>query len=100
RVPTSGRLFPSRRSSDLDQLGVQAGEFSSRQPGALWRPVGVTAQEQRLLVLVGQERVAHGRDFNIQGLQALDEGVVQVGGALIRDRKSTRLNSSHVKISY
>src|SRR5690349_21950949 len=25
---------------------------------------------------------------------------IEVGGALIRDRKSTRLNSSHVEISY
>src|SRR5690606_41629200 len=30
----------------------------------------------------------------------VDGGVVDHGGARLRDRKSTRLNSSHVKISY
>src|SRR5690625_5709024 len=38
----------------------------------------------------------------IEGAQppVVDDGGVAVHGALLRDRKSTRLNSSHVAISY
>src|SRR5690606_41457181 len=65
--------FPTRRSSDL-----VVGDEEHGVPDRLDHPAPR-----------GGDDVPRGR------LEALDEG-----GELVRDRKSTRLNSSHVKISY
>src|SRR5690606_41411046 len=41
-----------------------------------------------------------GDDFAGHGVGTAVQQTVQIGGFLAGDRKSTRLNSSHVKISY
>src|SRR5690606_39556413 len=98
RRPPTPTLFPYTtlfRSAHLTGLAERAGE---RQPaGALQVRVGADdgAGEAAHLEL----RAAHPHR-PVQGLAhpgAASEGVV--GDPLI-DRKSTRLNSSHVKISY
>src|SRR5690606_39576188 len=84
-TPTDRRAlssFPARRSSDLDVVlpAVQG--------------IG-----QQLRPEVGQGAVEKGRDLPAT-LQA--DGLGRGGRGVLQglDRKSTRLNSSHVKISY
>src|SRR5690606_41659792 len=89
QAPPSARhppSFPTRRSSDLlaHQAGrdinkptTRASETHSLQPGtSAWSGFGLTTQEPEL-----------------------DPAALDPAGE-ISDRKSTRLNSSHVKISY
>src|SRR5690606_40183995 len=78
------RSFPTRRSSDLVVLssrGDEAGKVQALDLGAddyLTKPFGMDELLARL-------RAALRHQLQVQGE---------------RDRKSTRLNSSHVKISY
>src|SRR5207302_10575823 len=80
-----GRLdlhpFPTRRSSDL--RGRQAGEQQGEEQN---RPAANAQLQQPLLPLIWWD----------PGDVHEEEAAVAAG----RDRKSTRLNSSHVKISY
>src|SRR5690606_41681680 len=85
--------FPTRRSSDLDALNARhAGDqdlfFLLHRPRT-WNP-----RERRWM---GHER-KRGK------LVALNDFLHERDGrafsAIVGDRKSTRLNSSHVKISY
>src|SRR5699024_12578865 len=74
--------FPTRRSSDL---GV------------------VVAREQALDVTAVQHRGEHAGVERAGALLLVPhpfEGVPLEGAGVVRDRKSTRLNSSHVSISY
>src|SRR5690606_41033906 len=65
--------FPTRRSSDLCQVDVNCSE------GSAW------TEQRDAAVRIG----------------IVDSGLgYWCSGALVKDRKSTRLNSSHVKISY
>src|SRR5690606_39897483 len=93
------RPFPARRSSDLD-LG---GQFAK----SLGAVVGAAHQAE----LVLHQRVADFDDLHaakssarIAATPRAVDGSRGVGGAAptcgAEDRKSTRLNSSHVKISY
>src|SRR5690606_41053416 len=90
--------FPTRRSSDLVPLESLLGDD------------GVLAE------LLGSEGIVAGLLNNVLGSGVLEnplsgaglldsllgeEGLVNnLLGSLLEDRKSTRLNSSHVKISY
>src|SRR5207253_9583507 len=90
--------FPTRRSSDLiftsdlDGDGSLAGNTSG-QSGDLLTGTGIGS---------------FGRDIGVTGLASLisqwnSSGagkLTPAGQALVEDRKSTRLNSSHVAISY
>src|SRR5690606_41376599 len=79
--PSVRPSFPTRRSSDLDDVEVDA--VGEELPAA---------QDQ------------HGGVLRRRGAQRRDEPVALGGGhravVEVEDRKSTRLNSSHVKISY
>src|SRR5690606_41953773 len=84
RCPRGLPPFPTRRSSDLDRQAVAAAQLRcERACGARdrGRPFGRLrdADDQPLRTPVADDRVDPGPG---------------------RDRKSTRLNSSHVKISY
>src|SRR5690606_42166082 len=87
--------FPTRRSSDLG--AAQSGKAIT----------GITGRDRR-----GgpQEKVA-GRGYVVISVmtvaqimkavvQRVSRAEVRVDGLIVGDRKSTRLNSSHVKISY
>src|SRR5204862_4416731 len=67
--------FPTRRSSDLDVV-------EKHKPGADVRPL-----------------VEHDCQARDRGVRGIDTNRLD-GRRDIRDRKSTRLNSSHVEISY
>src|SRR5690606_40211988 len=88
--------FPTRRSSDLDphllaQLGVEVGEWFVEQ-----QDVGFeddAASERHALLLPTRELARSAARHRRETDEVEDL-------AYPPDRKSTRLNSSHVKISY
>src|SRR5690606_41085651 len=77
------RAFPTRRSSDL----------SCRRPGS---PAGRGRRQRRRLG--GTVIIALWRYGLRKRVKPHDHGAAIEG--CLKDRKSTRLNSSHVKISY
>src|SRR5438067_9017624 len=92
--PRDLHSFPTRRSSDLPSIGDGAVDYLGRRPGR-----GVVELD------LGRER----RVRRMVVLELLGESPSFVGGAdeqaalrrnQTSDRKSTRLNSSHVSISY
>src|SRR5699024_11706938 len=91
-LPPDLHSFPTRRSSDL-----HGGHIHQRGLGA----VGLVGQAADAAHLAGlsAERGLHRRAAHLVGFG--DVGAAgQVGSAPLQDRKSTRLNSSHVSISY
>src|SRR5690606_41551424 len=88
RRPSSSPLFPYTtlfRSVALDQFGaVPAGHAAVRRDRLYAEPCGA-------------DRSASGRDVQESHAAGRPAGAT---GETQRDRKSTRLNSSHVKISY
>src|SRR5690606_41037964 len=88
--------FPTRRSSDLDNLPSSAGHIES---GGL-----------RALAVAAPERVPQFPDVPTYAEVGYPElntpswyglaAPANVPEDVLEDRKSTRLNSSHVKISY
>src|SRR5207247_8821004 len=85
--------FPTRRSSDLHRHALEDPVPAARDGRAL-----VREQERDTVLLEVLERRHHRwgalRDDDREHLVLLDEL------ACVRDRKSTRLNSSHEWISY
>src|SRR5690606_40509001 len=71
--------FPTRRSSDLNARSRQDGPVTAAGLGRVGRRRGIAAPQTR-----NETRLDHA-----------DADIYREG-----DRKSTRLNSSHVKISY
>src|SRR3989442_11940845 len=82
RRPPRSTLFPTRRSSDLPERGIGAGV----------EPLG------RLGHGSVRRRPEKCREYR-RGIRGKTRGTQRKYGRL-RDRKSTRLNSSHVRISY
>src|SRR5690606_41571822 len=85
--------FPTRRSSDLLVLGVAKarGKAGDRHAVGRVNPDHVGAlRAQEALVALRLKRIG-----TQDAMLAADPHVAELG-----DRKSTRLNSSHVKISY
>src|SRR5690606_41582816 len=88
-VTAAIRPFPTRRSSDLRQLQRPSDQ----------RPVAL---------VVGMHRDGNVAEHRFGARRRDDEAFAAVAGgitdrpqrAVLLDRKSTRLNSSHVKISY
>src|SRR5262245_64693230 len=96
---TTGILsFPTRRSSDLAQRDgqdedVDEQQIEREQPSSPRQVVLADVFNHRDLELARQQ---HDRQHGNE-----DEGPpITVTGAGVRDRKSTRLNSSHLGISY
>src|SRR5690606_39474152 len=80
--------FPTRRSSDLASLDVVHGFSSAVRCDDLIFVGGKMAVD-------GEGRVLNSEDIVAQARTTMDNLK-----RAIKDRKSTRLNSSHVKISY
>src|SRR5690606_41772521 len=87
--------FPTRRSSDLEHV-VQTGFYRANLDLAVI-PVSAYNKEQQLLQQVSQQQ---GCGIVYVTLQKSAEQVASYLQQQNIDRKSTRLNSSHVKISY
>src|SRR5690606_41487700 len=82
--PRDLHTFPTRRSSDLQTFAGKVGE--------LIMPTGFDVYDDPRIHTV------NGTALN--GFYAFDDEAVRAKKAALVDRKSTRLNSSHVKISY
>src|SRR5690606_41725841 len=82
--------FPTRRSSDLD--GLDTGHVGAALE-SMQRPLQAIAKRARQFVLAPVEEPVDLPDMGL-GFGAEDLQQQRI------DRKSTRLNSSHVKISY
>src|SRR5690606_40440632 len=92
--PRDLRSFPTRRSSDLGQLERVARGAADVGTRVMLLQVPVEAR-----VHVGAvQREPRGQIS--RSAQHIHRAVVFLEVAGLRDRKSTRLNSSHVKISY
>src|SRR5437899_8745385 len=89
RRPPRSTLFPTRRSSDL---GSRQGHRS--QKGHL----GIDFFADQLRTAELRRKPTARPDSHQRTQEGERRGPRQ--GALIRDRKSTRLNSSHLGISY
>src|SRR5690606_40269642 len=82
--------FPTRRSSDL----------SLAEPFGAGAVARVLETAGLLAALRAADPAAAGQDVAVAGHQPLPSGRPCALASATRDRKSTRLNSSHVKISY
>src|SRR5207249_10575957 len=94
RLPPSSPLFPYTtlfRSDDVDARVVAAGEVA-----ILVQVLAARGEGQVLEVAFAL--IVPGRREDVLLLLQRRAGLLEVGPAL--DRKSTRLNSSHVSISY
>src|SRR5699024_12068943 len=98
-APPDHHAFPTRRSSDLHLRVPLGAATAGRHPrgrrvhlSALRADPGSAQPPPRLLILP-EEDVPHVRDVLVQDAYSAGLGRDQ-------DRKSTRLNSSHVSISY
>src|SRR5690606_41565651 len=87
--------FPTRRSSDLGAPAVRRHPLGDED---------IRGIEQRVVLVVseGLARVAadEHRPERLHRERGQRVGVLEDGAPRGEDRKSTRLNSSHVKISY
>src|SRR5690606_41871614 len=95
RVRRARHSFPTRRSSDLkESLGQTVREHGYR----------LTLSDDRTYtryrVFRGHYDFATSSGFDISHIKTLPQGTSDHRPILVTDRKSTRLNSSHVKISY
>src|SRR5690606_42043325 len=92
RRPPTPPLFPTRRSSDLDQSFW--GDYDMLSTGLVPEPTldTVTFRNGPLL--------AARRTINDPVRGPVTTSDILFNPSTVLDRKSTRLNSSHVKISY
>src|SRR5690606_39839104 len=85
--------FPTRRSSDLDTLPEAMASRAGLAPGeSIITRDGVWLSRDWLLM--------PDSDTAQVGVIERQKKVAELQAKLAEDRKSTRLNSSHVKISY
>src|SRR5699024_12620948 len=90
-APRALRSFPTRRSSDLSHRS-SAGHCALggvREPSGVARAQSIEHRQIRPLVGVG-----------LQSPGIEEDSQTVLPSAALEDRKSTRLNSSHVSISY
>src|SRR5690606_39988525 len=87
------RSFPTRRSSDLDVPAVAIG-VGGRVGECQLAELACNADLRR----PGADRLPDDRVAGVVLFRAISQDFAQSAGFV--DRKSTRLNSSHVKISY
>src|SRR5690242_13295704 len=88
--------FPTRRSSDLLKLQMEASVRSAVRRSATENVLGRWSGRGPL----AREAVLIGGHYDHFGIGAPVNGDSIYNGAEDKDRKSTRLNSSHMSISY
>src|SRR5207249_8407402 len=98
-TPTALHSFPTRRSSDLILVPVAKllpPDLPREDLFSALKALGDFGVRSRQHLVVAE--AVHVADLNAVDEQPVEPG--EVVGALLEDRKSTRLNSSHVSISY
>src|SRR5699024_11435055 len=91
-LPRDLHSFPTRRSSDLD---LYYGDFHAL------KKVDLEIQEKEITAFIGPSGC--GKSTLLKSLNRMNDlipGCKITGDITLEDRKSTRLNSSHVSISY
>src|SRR5690606_40202697 len=92
--------FPTRRSSDLEQVECVLDLYEAHARDAGVEIVRYLDPDLPSILLEGETLQAALVNLVKNSLEAMpDGGVLTVRTRTTRDRKSTRLNSSHVKIS-
>src|SRR5690606_41340196 len=95
-IPT---LFPTRRSSDLCNGCQMLSQLKEIVPGAAHWPRFLRNRSEQFEARLSMLEVVESPSLFLAGMAGSRIPVVVSHGEG-RDRKSTRLNSSHVKISY
>src|SRR5690606_42038948 len=91
---------PTRRSSDLFASQPVIGiEIAFATPNEVITQVPWLSDEPRLPAIVGIATFAMVESSTCMKVASDSAMVIMTSGAPSKDRKSTRLNSSHVKIS-
>src|SRR5690606_39617948 len=98
RVHLYRHSFPTRRSSDLGGASAQGRRREWAGFTGL-KPVAWGSQDPVDVVFVRKKSRSGTGFFRVWPFASAHRANVAVQAALV-DRKSTRLNSSHVKISY
>src|SRR5690606_39326106 len=93
-------FFPTRRSSDLTPQLQQSLRFLQLSAYELEQEVALAVQENPLLESASDDAVDTGDTVAEVGGDAEEHWAGPSDRVRTTDRKSTRLNSSHVKISY
>src|SRR3712207_7421401 len=88
RRPPRSTLFPYTTLFRSVYLG--------RRPGVLWKRLGICEERKRREMARGNGRLYRFGEFRLDTRGP----ALWLGGRLVPDRKSTRLNSSHANISY
>src|SRR5690606_41709220 len=89
RTPPAIPSSPTRRSSDLKQLTVDKAR--------LRKTFSQSSADSHLTI---EARASRSQRFSFRLPEKAEISSVMLNGERVPDRKSTRLNSSHVKISY
>src|SRR5690606_39588772 len=98
RPPPSASPFPSRRSSDLVEFRNTSDADLAAGPVVVYDGDSYAGDAQVGFTSRGQDRLlTYAVD---QDVRALTDHEQTSRTTRVKDRKSTRLNSSHVKISY
>src|SRR5690606_41190485 len=92
--------LPTRRSSDLQRTETARGQRQPLGVRGVWLRHDLETHYKRLMRLeVHARETTHVLERSHQGYRLKDRTPNQALRDATRDRKSTRLNSSHVKIS-
>src|SRR5688572_31517560 len=86
----STHSFPTRRSSDLGSICVGSSDIGGLSRRS-WHVLQYRVEEGDFAIGLPEQQLAVGQQI---------DGLARTRGARRRDRKSTRLNSSHSQISY
>src|SRR5690606_41782744 len=97
-LPTHAHPFPTRLSSDLAELLVETVQIVDADQQQITAAVMLCWRQQDRQALVQQAPVGQPGQLVAEGLLMEPLTARRLLGE--EDRKSTRLNSSHVKISY
>src|SRR5207249_8776034 len=95
--PHALRSFPTRRSSDLTMYSFPATILLTETGPNTFTPVGSLNSG---VTIIPAANIASGAVSLPPGTGVVTDRDEYVRGHITSDRKSTRLNSSHVSISY
>src|SRR5690606_42108737 len=100
RTPRDLYSFPTRRSSDLVTERVSVASDGSQANSSSFSPA-ISTNGQFIAFASNASNLASGDTNNVADLFVRDRATGTTTRVSVNsDRKSTRLNSSHVKISY
>src|SRR5690606_19072710 len=107
RHPGEPDFWAVTRHEDVVHVSRHSELFSSARKLALFDEMPEEQRALQRLMMLNQDPPEHtrrrslvNRGFTPRAIGALEQHIREICDDLLDDRKSTRLNSSHVKISY